>query len=84
MMRPLIVPCFLPFVNAPAAPFHNVERSECRKGHVATAEVGMGYKLYCIDATGHVVSSQDLRVRDDLSALREAEKASDHHAIEIW
>lgn len=44
----------------------------------------MEYKLYCIDKTGHVVSSQDLRVADDLSALREAEKASGHHAIEIW
>ena len=44
----------------------------------------MGYRLYCLDQTGHIVSGRDLSAHDDLAALREAEAACTEHSVEVW
>jgi hypothetical protein len=45
----------------------------------------MEYRLYCMDVlTQHIVSAHDLIARDDLDALKEAERLCETHAIEIW
>ncbi|MBA2590423.1 MAG: hypothetical protein H0U98_17570 [Alphaproteobacteria bacterium] len=45
----------------------------------------MQYRLYCLDAvTQLIVSATDLVARDDLDALKKAERLCEAHAIEIW
>ena len=44
----------------------------------------MDYKLYSLDASGHIVSAKDVVARDDLAALQEAEKDCDKFVVEVW
>ena len=44
----------------------------------------MDYKLYCLDAWEHIVSTREVAAPDDLAALQEAEKDCAEYAVEVW
>jgi len=49
-----------------------------------TLAVMQHYRLYHVSPTGRIVSAQDLQCRDDLDALQKAERAREHHNVELW
>jgi len=43
------------------------------------------YRLYRLDdTTQRILSAKDLMARDDLDALKEAQRLCETHAVEIW
>jgi len=42
------------------------------------------YRLYYLDAAGHIVDATDLECEDDEQAVREVERRRDGRAMELW
>jgi hypothetical protein len=42
------------------------------------------YKLYFLDAAGHIRRSMDLRRPDDREAIAEANIFANEHGLELW
>jgi hypothetical protein len=59
-------------------------RLACNRRVLAPGEAALDYRLYFLDAQGHVRDRADLECEDDGHAVQVAERHADGRAMELW